>query len=268
MLTRWTILVVFFATIALAGCIAPEPVLRLSPLSHEVVWSEGRAAQVKGNAVARVAVAFEREWTLANRPLVGFRVEIQNVSADPFLVVPSRFYYAVCSRPADGKGRACLPSHPAVNPEQVLLDLDMEHARKQAGAANEEALGGALFFLNLAAGMANVANGNRRGLGAAAAGAAVSSSIISSASAEGEAENANYESARSNWSDTALRKTTVLPGQGAAGIVFIDRQLDAREIVLAVRIDDKALDFPFEQIRYDQRWSSEGPPSRMTRTRP
>ena len=262
------ILLVGFATAALAGCFAPEPVLRLTPLSHEVVWSEGRAAQVKANNIARVAVAFEREWTLAGHPLVGFRVEIQNVSADPFLVVPARFYYAVCSRSANGKGRACQPAHPAVNPEQILLNLDIEHARNQAGAANEEALGGALLFLDLAAGMANAAKGNPRGLGAAVTGAAVSSSILSSASADGNAEAANYEFVRTNWSSTALRKTTVLPGKGAAGIVFINRQLDAHEIVLAVRIDDEALDFPFEQIRYDDRPQSEVPPRMTTRTRP
>jgi hypothetical protein len=268
MLSRWILLVVSIATTALAGCFAPEPVLRLRPLLHEVVWSEGRAAQVKESDLARVAVAFEREWTLAGRPLVGFRVEIQNVSDKPFLVVPSRFYYAVCSQSAGGKGRACQPSHPAVNPEQVLLDLDVQHARSQASVANDEALGCALFFLDLAAGVANVANGNRRGVGVALAGAAVSSSVMSSASAEGNAEAANYEFARSSWSSTALRKTTILPGKGAAGIVFIDRQLDAQEIVLAVRIDDKALDFPFEQIRYDQRPQSEVPPRTTTRTRP
>jgi hypothetical protein len=267
MLSR-RILLVGFATTALASCFAPEPVLRLRPLSHEVIWNEGRAAQVKENAVARVAVAFEREWSLADHPMVGFRVEIQNVSANPFLVVPSRFYYAACSRSADGKVRACQPSRPAMNPEQVLLNLDVEHSRKQAGAANEEALGAALLFLDLAAGMANVAKGNPRGAGVAMAGAAASSSMMSSAEAEGNAEAANYESARSIWSSTALRKTTVLPGGGAAGIVFVDRQLDAREIVLAVRIDDETLDFPFEQIRYDLRPQSEIPPSRTARTRP
>jgi hypothetical protein len=268
MLSRSTLLVVSLATAALAGCFAPEPVLRLRPLAHEVVWNEGRAAQVKENDVARVAVAFEREWTLANRPMVGFRVEIQNVSDKPFLVVPSHFYYAVCSRPTDGKSRPCQPSHPAVNPEQLLLDLDVEHARSQARAANDEALGGALLFLDLAAGMANAAKGNGRGVGAAVTGAAVSGSIMSSASADGNAEAANYEFARSNWSSTALRKTTLLPGKGAAGIVLIDRQLDAREVVLAVRIDDQALDFPFEQIRYDARPRSEVPPRMTSRTRP
>jgi len=268
MLGRSILLVGALATATLAGCFAPEPVLRLSPLSHEVVWNEGRAAQVKENDVARVAVAFEREWTLANRPMVGFRVEIQNVSDKPFLVVPSHFYYAVCSRTADGKGRLCQLSHPAVNPEQLLLDLDIQHARDQAHAANDEALGSALLFLDLAAGMANVAKGNGRGVGAAVTGAAVSGSIVSSASADGNAEAANYEFARSNWSATALRKTTLLPGKGAAGVVLIDRQLDAREIVLAVRIEDKALDFPFEQTRYDARPQSEGVPRMTSRTRP
>jgi hypothetical protein len=267
-MVRRRILLCALATAALTGCFAPEPVLRLHPLSHDVLWSEGRAAQVRENAVARVAVAFEREWTFANRPLVGFRVEIQNVTASPFVVVPARFYYAACSGSADGKSRSCLPSHPVVNPEQVLLDLDVGHARSQAGVANEEALGGALLFLDLAAGMANAANGHRRGVGTALAGAAASSSIMSSASAEGDAEAANYESARAHWSDTALRKTTLLPGRGTAGIVFIDRQLDAREIVLAVRIDEEALDFPFQQIRYDPQARSESPARTTTRARP
>ena len=41
-----------------------------------------------------------------------------------------------------------------------------------------------------------------------------------------------------------------------------------REIVLAVRIDDEALDFPFEQIQYDDRPQSEVPPRMPPRTRP
>jgi hypothetical protein len=254
----------FFTTLTLSGCVMPEPVLRLTPLNENVVWRDGRAAQIKEGAPARVAVAFEQEATLASRRLVGFRVEIQNVSDKPFLVNPMGFYYAACVTAPNGT-RKCQPSHLAVNPEQVLLDLDLQHSRRQADVANEAALGTALLFLDLATATASLASSGHHRATVPLAGAAAAGASVSATYARGEAEATDYELQRSDWSSTALRKTTLLPGEGVAGVVFIDRQLDAGQIILAVRFDDHVLDFPFRQIRYDARPRTTSAASRPTR---
>jgi hypothetical protein len=46
---------------AASGCVAPEPVLRLTPLSENVLWIGGTAAAIKEGKSVRVAAAFDRQ---------------------------------------------------------------------------------------------------------------------------------------------------------------------------------------------------------------
>lgn len=251
---------------ALSGCVMPEPVLRLAPMSQTIVWRDGRAAQIKEGKHMHVAAAFEREYMHGNRHLVGFRVEIQNASDGAMLVDPARFYYAVCAVStvaSTEKSQSCQPSRNAVNPEQLLLDLDVEHARHQADTANQEILATTLLFIDLAAATANAASGRHHRTLATLDGAIGAAALGASAEAEGSAEAATYELERANWSSVALRRTTLPPGGGTAGLVFVDRELGAREVVLAVRVGDDVVDFAFQQTQYDARAASAPNPPRM-----
>jgi hypothetical protein len=54
-----------------------------------------------------------------------------------------------------------------------------------------------------------------------------------------------------NWETAALRKTTLLPGNRVAGLVYIARDVAANEVTLQSRIGDEILDFPFKQVFID-----------------
>jgi hypothetical protein len=215
----------------------PEPVLRLTPLSESVLWIGGRAAIVKEGRAARVAIAFARQ----QENLVSFRVEIENTANIPILIGPSNFYYATCTRSADRSSRQCLPARWAVNPEKAILDLDIARSRQKADSMNKEAFVAPLLFLDMAAAMTGSASRDHR-----------TTSLALESIPEDDARQASaYELERANWETAALRKTTLLPGNRVAGLVYVARDVAANEVSLQIRIGDEVLDFPFKQILID-----------------
>ena len=239
------ILVVTTATSS--GCATPEPVLRLTPLSENVLWIGGTAAIVKEGRAARVAIAFARQ----QEDLVSFRVEIENTANTPILIGPSNFYYAACTRSADGKSRQCLPARWAVNPEKVLLDLDIARSRQKAGNMNEETLVAPLLLLSTTAALTSAASHDHRKTALALDNAALAASALESIQSDNQRQASAYELERANWETAALRKTTLLPGNRVAGLVYVARDLTANEVSLQSRIEDEILDFPFKQILID-----------------
>jgi hypothetical protein len=224
-------------------------VLRLTPLSDDLLWVNGLAAVVEDGKLARAGVAFVRP----EQELVGFHVEIENTSMAPLLVDPSRFYYAACTRAADGKSRKCQPSRWAVDPEKVLLELDIAHSRQVAGQANKEALAGAFILLDMAAAMAGAAKKNPALTGAAIAHSAQMGDVIDGIEAEGDQHALAYEAQRGKWEGVALRKTTLLPGNRLAGMVYVPRARAAAEVRLHLRLGNEVMAFPFKQVLIDAR---------------
>ena len=220
-----------------SGCMTPEPVLRLTPLSERVLWIGGTAAIVKEGRAARVAVAFARQ----QGNLVSFRVEVENTASIPIIIGPSNFYYATCTRSADRSNRQCLPARWAVNPEKVLLDLDIARSRQIADGMNKGAVAAPLLFLDMAAAMTGSASRDHR----------TTSLALESIPADDARQASAYELERANWETAALRKTTLLPGNRVAGLVYVARDVAANEVSLQSQIGDEVLDFPFKQILID-----------------
>jgi len=240
------LLAVLVATIAIGlGCVRAQPVLRLTPLSDNVLWVGGMAASVKEGKLARVAVAFARQQD----DLVAFYVEIENTARIPILVDPSRSYYAACTRLAKSRPRRCHPAQWVVDPEKVLLALDIAHARQQAYRMNQE-FAGPMLFLTMGTAMAGEARGNHRATSAALGNAALASGTLYGI---GQQQASAYEMVRANWEAEALRKTTLLPEGRVAGLVYIGRDFAANEVSLAIRIGDEIFEFPFQQILVDAR---------------
>jgi hypothetical protein len=240
-------LLAIVTTAILSGCATAQPVLRLSPLSENMLWIGGTAAIVKEASVARVAVAFARQ----QEELVSFRVEIENTANVPMIVSPTNFYYATCTRLADGKSRQCSPARWAVNPEKVLLDLDIARSRQKAGSMNDEALVAPLLFLDMATAMMGLASGDHRTTSRALGNAALASGALASIQSDNQQQASAYELERANWETAALRKTTLLPGNRVAGLVFVARDMAANEVSLQIRLGDEILDFPFKQVFID-----------------
>ena len=242
----WLAVLVAAAT---TGCASAEPVLRLTPLSNNVVWVAGEAAVIKEGKLARVAVAFARQQD----DLVGFRIEIENTANAPILVDPSNFYYAACTRSADAQKRNCHPARWAVDPEKMLLALDIERSRQKANTMNAESLMAPILFLDLAVAVAGTASPNHRTTALALGAADLTAATLGAIQSDGQQQASGYELKRANWEAAAFRKTTLLPGTRAAGLVYVDRDLAANELALQIRIGDETLDFPFKQALVDAR---------------
>jgi hypothetical protein len=236
----------------------PAPVLRLTPQSKDVVWIGGTAAATQQGRTIRAAVAFAREQD----NLLAFRVELESVSDQPILVDPARFYYLTCARKGQPPARVCSSSHYVVNPEQVLLALDMANSRQIASAANEEALFGAMLLLQATAAVAGGASGHGHGGAGAAIAVAGTGAALASAQQQRYHQVSGYELERSNWSTAALRKSTLFPGDRVAGLVFFEKDPSVSEVSLQIRAGDETLPFGFNQTAHQVRFEKhQGGPS-------
>jgi hypothetical protein len=199
-------------------------------------------------------VAFVRE----QGDCIAFRVELENLSDKPIVVDPARFYYRTCWLKGAPASRSCGSSRYVKNPEQVLLALDMAHSRQIASAANDEALLGALLLLEVGAGVASAAGGHGQGSTHALIAADGTADLLHAVEQRGHHQVSAYELERSNWSSAALRKSTLLPGNGVAGLVFIDKDPSASEVSLHIRSGDDVLPFPFDQTAHQVRFRNRG----------
>jgi hypothetical protein len=225
---------------ALAGCATPGPLVTLAPRSSVgVVWVSGRAVVANEKEGVRVAAAFEQQEGDA----LGVRLEIENDTARPFEVGPEGVTFMSC--PAIDNA-TCQGSLGVVDPEGVLTGLDEQRAQTSADAANSQALYGTMVFLSAVGDVASIANGHAHattGLQTAAvaengqAAAAQSSDALSS-----------FASQRQLWSDVALRKNTLVPGHGTAGLVFIPIDLKAHYLWIHVRAGGQIFPFGFQQL--------------------
>jgi len=233
---------------ASSGCVAPEPVLRLTPLAENVLWIGGQAATIKEGKAARVAVAFAHQ----QENLLGFRVEIENTASVPVLVNPSSSYYATCTRSPDGK-RQCHPARWAVDPETVLLSLDIARSRQKADQMNSEALLTPLIFLSLGAAVVGTVSNDHHATSRALDSAILTSSALNASQQGGQQQAMAYAMGRANWEATALRKSTLPPGGRVAGLVYVARDVAANEVSLQIRVGDDVLTFAFRQFVIDAR---------------
>jgi hypothetical protein len=137
----WLTLAVSFI---FASC-APAPVLRLNPLASETKWIYGKEFARSATDDVEIAIAFES----MDEAAIIFDVEITNLSGQPVLISPERFYYLSLASPQDTVSLAAASRQTsyAIDPEIKILDLDKKISRENASyatAAGIDAVGGLL----------------------------------------------------------------------------------------------------------------------------
>jgi hypothetical protein len=217
----------------------PAPIVRLEPRSaSSVVWVSGRAVLEKERAGVRVAAAFEHQEGNS----LSVRLEIENETEAPIEVSPDDVTFMTCPSPDN---QTCAGSWGVVDPEQVLDGLDQHQSRAVADAANAEALDTSLVLLSAVGDVAAIGTGHANrstGLGTAAL------------AADGEADAARAKDDRSSvasqrelWSNVAFRRSTLAPGRGASGLVFLPIDLKAKYLWIHVRAGGQTFPFGFKQ---------------------
>jgi hypothetical protein len=223
---------------SVAGCVTPQAVVRLYPDSKDVVWRAGRGAMTQEKDGFRVAAAFDYQ----HDDRLGIRVEIENRSEARVDVDHGAVSYERCTTP-----KVCTGPYAVMDPEQTLVDMDLARAREQADKANDQTAGTAFALLSTVGAIGAVASGNHR----AALDASVRTSAIES-SAQDEAiahdqRIMTIDAGHAEWATVALRRTTLLPGEGVAGDVFIAVDETATLIWLRVDVGRTTFWFPFRQ---------------------
>ncbi len=229
---------VVVTAVAVVGCATPAPLVRLNPDSANVIWVGGRASMQQLQTGVQVAAAFEHQDGRA----LAVRVEVRNDSDDRLEVDPGNITYSVC-RTVDV--RSCAASQRVVDPEQMLAALDTAQSRNVAEAANSQAFLGTLVLLNAVGDVASVASGhaNRNtGVGTAMAVDAMDSNANAADSAQ-----TSIAVQRQVWSDQALRRNSLFPGQGTAGLVYLPINLQAGFVWLQITVAGRTFPFHFAQ---------------------
>jgi hypothetical protein len=223
-----------------SGCFAPEPVIRMTPMSEHLFWVQGTQVAAAQGKTGRAAVAFLRDGDSH----VSFRVELENTSAEPVLVDPATFYYRACYQAETPEENRCSPSQWVIDPEQVLLDLDVQRSRASASNKSEAAFFTPFIMLDTVLSLGGLASRDPL------THAARNSVLIDDIKAKEGRQNSTYLTERSLWETGAFRKSTLFPGQRASGMVFIPRDVTSNTVRLNIRIGEEIIAFPFKQSLY------------------
>lgn len=237
---RPTVTYLFFVLAnALVGCATPAPLVRLTPKSADVIWVGGRASVQQETAGVRVASAFEHQ----DGRLLGLRVEIENHTAGRLDVGPQDITFTTC---VDETVRSCAPTQRVIDPEQVLAGLDAAQSREAAANANSQAFLGTMVLLSAVGDVASVASGHAKA--STGVNTAVTVSVMESDRAARDSTQSTIAVRRQIWSDQALRRNTLYPGQGTDGLVYLPIDMKAGYVWLHTNVAGSLFHFRFEQV--------------------
>jgi hypothetical protein len=186
----------------------------------------------------RVAAAFDEQVG----DLLGLRVEVANDTGERLDVDPRQFSFTPCAGTAR---ETCDRTLRIVDPERVIADLEERRSRERADAQNSQTFLGTLAILSAFTDVAAIATGKvDRNTGR-------STLRLSNTMRLDDMDNRMAQSAldaqQAAWSNRALRRTTLFPGHGTGGRVYIPIYLAARTVWLHVRTGGQSFSFPFHQ---------------------
>src|SRR5215471_15191031 len=192
-----------------AGCATPGPIVRLYPRDGNVFWSSGRAIMSHEQDGVKVAAAFEHQGddTLA------IRIEVQNDTPARLEVSPRDVTYTTCQTEALA---TCAPAQRVIDPEEVLDTLDVRRSAQVAQTKNDQTAGAALTMLSVVSDVAAIGSGHPENAQSTAA--AVATTEATSAHDANTLGSIDYQWGK--WSE-AFRRTSLFPGQGIGGPVYI-----------------------------------------------
>lgn len=233
-------IVLFSALVALLNaCVGPSPITRLNPENEKFVWNYGQQYIEKTFDGVRVSMAFNRN---EGEDLI-FDVEITNNRNDSILVDPRSFYY----RAENQYGTMLQTYTKAVNPEDVLLEIDKNLARQDAQRSNQA-------IANLVSTTAETV------------------AVVSSLDEDPEERHELYRSIdynrnhrraeafeteqqvrslqeeRAFWENNVLRTTELAPGYYIKGKVFFKRNVNAYSYDFTVPAGGHDFVFHYKQI--------------------
>ncbi len=237
-LSSWQISTVLsVGGLLVVGCATPMPLVRLNPDAPDVVWVGGRASVQRDTTGVRVAAAFEHQ----DGSNLALRVEIENRTTDRLEVSPQEMTFSVCSSLAPA---SCSPSQRVIDPEQILTALAVAQLRGVADASNSQAFLGTMVLLSAVGDVASAAQGRH----VDGSGTLIAASAMESDAAARNSAQASIAIQQHVWSDEALRRNTLFPGQGTSGLVYLPINYRARYVWLQITVGGRLFPFHFAEL--------------------
>jgi hypothetical protein len=236
---RTSVLPLLVSGLIAAGCAIPQPLVRLNPDAAGVVWVAGRASVQQAQDGIRVAAAFEHQ----DGKMLALRLEVHNGTPARLEVDPTNITFSTCRTSIT---TTCRPSQRVIDPEQMLLAVDAAESRNAADAVNTQVALGTLALLSAAGDVAQAASGH--GDQTTGEGTAAAVSMMDDAAAAADTQQASLAVQRQVWSDQALRRNTLFPGQGTDGLVYVPIDSQAGFVWVQAMIGGHTFPFHFAQV--------------------
>ena len=242
------LIALLFLILLTSACAVPQKVIRMAPdESENVFWYQGQAIAEKKQDSIVVRAAFSH----ANREYLIFDVEVFNERPEPILVSPEVMSLANTTG----------IRHGAMDPEQVLLTMEIDQSRQEANAKNAAIVGG-VVLVGAAVAVAVSDNDSDSSdddweyddydaadvvvdavLPAVSLGLSFhQASVLSTPVDEIPTTNDAYF-----WQDVVLRRTTLRPGEHIRGLVAFPRFDESRELNLLIPVESEDFTFLFTQ---------------------
>jgi hypothetical protein len=253
--------------IGLSACTSPTTVYRLDAQAADssAFWQQGRRVVTQTIDSLQVAIAYARTGDEGHN----FRLAFVNRSATPVAIDPTSIYAVVTQKVTEDRhvhvvereGKSpttelrrdtltAADTLRARNPENVLLELDKAQARAGADARSDARA--QAFFLMLDA-VSEIASGPQSPEERTATAAEDTESQLRYA--EEQAKNRRTQARlgqhRARWAQSALRRTTLMPGMRTTGFVVVPVVPLTHRLEVHVDIGSAVMTVPFQQSRYD-----------------
>jgi hypothetical protein len=229
----------FCALLLVPACGATASAVRLHPEAPNVVWRSGRGIVEKDVPGARVALAFDRQ---DSRRLV-FRLEVQNTGEDRVEIDPRQMTFVACvSVP-----HQCVHEQPVIDPEAELANLDRERSSEEHERADRALAGLPLLLLSPIVAIAATGAGDDKSARRLARESRAERADDERADARTDRRLSQIAGEKLTWEAAALRRTTLFPGEGLAGEVYVPTDREATALWVGVRVRGERSWFPFRQ---------------------
>ncbi len=254
----------------LSGCYSPDFVYRLDASAPDSAgfWRQGRQVVTRTVDSVQVAVSYGRTTDEGHK----FQLAFVNRSRDPVTVVPTDIYAVVTRKLKDGEHavatraersssgavprwdtaatRTARDTLSALDPERKLLAIDRERSRREERAENDATADALFLTLDAVSEIATVAQSPEERTADA-----TEDREYQAQRAKEDARRQRIQSRlnreRSQWAQSALRRTTIAPDGRVTGFVAVPVASQAARLVLHVQLEDHSVTVPYVQTRYD-----------------
>jgi uncharacterized protein YcfL len=252
MKTLQTFFLAVVVAFLLTSCASQRTYPKLHPIDQEVVWENGKEIVKDEKDGLKVVLSHDGFW----KNYMVFDVEIFNKSEQPITITPKNFFVIPLSanrdslRSQDGK---YIYEYQAIEPQEKMAIIQSEMQEADAKIKRARIVNTALFIGGFIAILA--ASGGKSE--SAWRTASIGETAIQVAQVKRVIDHENYYSKMDNlngqantWANEEFRATTLAPNTSIRGGVFIEKNLNAKFLLLKYNTPNNAIHFTFEQV-YD-----------------